>query len=271
MDTQTLTHKNTQAQDLKIGAIEIAISSFSVSFNDIEVLKDISVPFYKNKVNTIIGPSGSGKSTLLRSINRINNTTEGIATKGTIIFNSKNIFEDTDDLNNLRKDIGMVFQRPCVFPKSILENVVFGVQHHKKLSKSEKLKIAEKYLKAVSLWKEVSNRLNDPASSLSIGQQQRLCIARAIAIEPKVILMDEPTSSLDPISSKTIENLIQSLKKQYTIILVTHNISQAQRISDQVIFMCEGNIIETGNVEKLFNAPEKIQTKTYLSDNFCNC
>ncbi|MEP0262490.1 phosphate ABC transporter ATP-binding protein [Dokdonia sp.] len=268
MDIQTITHKNIQTD---LGTVEISISNFSLAFHATKILKDISVHFYKNKVNTLIGPSGSGKSTLLRCMNRINNTTEGITTKGAILFNSKDIFKDNNDLSYLRKDIGMVFQRPCVFPKSILENVVFGIQHLKKLSKTDKLKIAEKHLKAVSLWNEVSDRLNEPASSLSIGQQQRLCIARAIAIEPKVILMDEPTSSLDPISSKTIENLIQSLKKQYTIILVTHNISQAQRISDQVTFICEGNIIETGSAEKLFNHPEKIQTKTYLSDNFCNC
>ncbi|NER14763.1 ATP-binding cassette domain-containing protein [Leptobacterium flavescens] len=249
----------------------INVSGFNVTFGETRVLKDIAVSFYERQVNCIIGPSGSGKSTLLRSINRINEGTDQIDINGMISFKNTDIYGKDRDLTLLRKEIGMVFQRPCVFPRSILENVVFGIQHHQKLSKAEKLEIAETQLKAVSLWTEVSSRLHEPAHSLSIGQQQRLCIARALAVKPSVLLMDEPTSSLDPVSSRVIEELMSELKKEYTIVLVTHNIAQAQRISDHLIFMCEGKVIESGDKEKLFCNPDKIQTKTYLKDEYCDC
>ena len=249
----------------------INISNLNVSFGTNHVLKDISMNFVKNKVNCIIGPSGGGKSTLLRSLNRMNDDVEKITTTGTVNFNENNILNGVKDLTQLRKEIGMVFQSPCVFPKSIVENVLFGIQQHKKLTKSEKHSIAEENLKAVALWPEVHNRLKDSGTSLSIGQQQRLCIARALAIAPKVLLMDEPTSSLDPIATRSIENLMARLKEKYTVILVTHNIAQAKRISDHVFFICDGQLIESGASDTFFNNPKKPQTKSYLRDETCIC
>jgi phosphate transport system ATP-binding protein len=251
--------------------VSISINNLCVSFGASQVLKNISINLYKNKVNCIIGPSGSGKSTLLRSLNRINDDVVNIKTTGEVSFLNSNILEKNQDITKLRKDIGMVFQSPCVFPKSISENIIFGVQQHRKLSKSEKSNIVEHNLKAVSLWPEVSSRLKDFGTSLSIGQQQRLCIARTLAIMPKVILMDEPTSSLDPISTRAIESLINELKKKYTIVLVTHNIAQAKRIADHVFFICNGELIEEGPKNLLFLNPKKEQTKSYLKDETCNC
>jgi phosphate transport system ATP-binding protein len=252
-------------------ATAVDIRDLNTWFRDTHVLQDVSVSFWQNKINCIIGPSGSGKSTLIRSINRINDEVDGFAIKGTIHFNGKNIYEKSIDATNLRKEIGMVFQKPCVFPKSIRENVLFGIQHMRKLTRHEKLQIVEQNLKAVSLWREVSHRLNDSASSLSMGQQQRLCIARTLAVKPKVILFDEPTSSLDPVSTRAIEELMLELKKDYSIVFVTHNIQQARRIADYLVFLCDGRIIEQGAKEKLFKNPEKKQTRTYLNDEYCEC
>lgn len=254
----------------------IEIGNFNVWFNDIHILRDLNVRFRENQITCIIGPSGSGKSTLIRSINRINDDIEGFAYKGEIILNNghisvQNIYHNGTDVNFLRTQVGMVFQKPCVFPKSIYENVLFGIKYLKKLSRQEKQQIVEENLKAVSLWKEVSNRLHDKAATLSIGQQQRLCIARTLAVKPSVILLDEPTSSLDPISTYAIENLMLQLKRQYTIIFVTHNIVQAKRIADYIVFICEGRIIEHGTKEKLFSNPDEQQTVDYLSNEYCEC
>ncbi len=249
----------------------IKADHFHVWYGDIHVLNDISVSFRQHQINCIIGPSGSGKSTLIRSINRINDGVAGFSPKGTLQFNGKNIYDRATDVNKLRTQVGLVFQKPCVFPKSIHENVLFGVQHLRKLSRQEKLQIVEENLKAVGLWKEVSHRLHDRAISLSIGQQQRLCIARTLAVHPEVILFDEPTSSLDPVSTRAIEGLMIELAKKYTIVFVTHDILQAERISDQLIFMCNGKIIEQGHKEKLFHHPEKEQTRNYLKDEYCDC
>jgi len=249
----------------------ININQLNVYFDDIQVLKDIQVDFLKNKINCIIGPSGSGKSTLIRSINRINDDVQGFKANGKVLFDNNNIYQENIDVTSLRTKIGMVFQKPCVFPTSIYNNVLFGIQHLKKLAKQEKNQLVEENLKAVSLWKEVAHRLHDKASSLSIGQQQRLCIARTLAVQPKVILLDEPTSSLDPISTQAIETLLLHLKEKYTLIFVTHNIQQANRIADQLIFMCEGKIIEQGAKEKLFSKPKQAQTKAYLNDEYCDC
>lgn len=249
----------------------VSVNNFNTWFFDSHILSDVSVNFQKNKINCIIGPSGSGKSTLIRCINRINDGIEGFDSKGIIHFENRNIFDKSIDVTNLRKEIGMVFQKPCVFPKSISCNVLFGIQHIKKLSKIKKRQIVEEYLRVVSLWEEVLHRLNDHASSLSIGQQQRLAIARTLAVEPKVILLDEPTSSIDPISTRAIENLMLQLKEKYTIIFVTHNIKQAKRIADYLVFLCDGKIIEQGSKEKLFTCPESDQTKTYLNSEYCKC
>jgi len=249
----------------------IEANNFNVWFNEHHVLNNISVRFYRNKINCIVGPSGSGKSTLIRSINRLNDDAEGVYCEGTIQFNGEDIYEKRTDENKLRKEIGMVFQKPCIFPKSICQNVLFGIEHLRKLSKQERAQIVEDNLKAVSLWKEVSHRLNEKAFTLSIGQQQRLCIARTLAVNPKIIVLDEPTSSLDPVSTRAIEDLMLKLKSEYTIVFVTHDILQAKRVSDHLIFMCNGQIIEQGPKEKLFNAPENEQTRNYLRAEYCEC
>ena len=246
-------------------------SKLNVWIDNYHILNDIDLTVFKNEITCIVGPSGSGKSTLIRSFNRINDDISGINIQGSIHFNESDIYTCTKDTALLRSKIGMVFQKPCVFPMSISENVLFGIQHQRKLSKIEKLEIVEENLKAVSLWKEVSHRLDDAAGSLSIGQQQRLCIARALAIKPEIILLDEPTSSLDPVSTRFIEETILKLKERLSIVFVTHNIQQAERIADQLIFLCDGKIIEQGPVNKLFQNPDNQQTKDYLRNEFCDC
>lgn len=249
----------------------IKIEELQVWIKDNHILNSIQLNIPKNKITCIIGPSGSGKSTLIRSINRINDDVDGITTKGRIHFNGTSILRKEHDVASLRTQIGMVFQKPCVFPKSIKENVLFGIQHLKKLSKLEKLQIVEENLKAASLWKEVSHRLHDKASSLSLGQQQRLCIARTLAVKPEIILLDEPTSSLDPLSTRAIEDMMVQLKKEYTIVFVTHNISQAKRIADHLVFICDGKVIEQGTASTMFTCAKDPQTKAYLKDEYCAC
>jgi len=249
----------------------IEIKNFHVWINENHILDNIKLAIPKNEITCIIGPSGSGKSTLIRSINRINDEVSGINIQGEILFNRLSINEKDVDVAQLRSQIGMVFQKPCIFPKSIKENVLFGIQHLKKLSKLEKLQIAEENLKTVSLWKEVAHRLNDKAISLSIGQQQRLCIARTLAIKPEVILLDEPTSSLDPVSTRAIEDMMVKLKEDYTIVFVTHNIQQAKRIADNLVFICDGKLIEQGPASKILSCPTDPKTKAYLRDEYCDC
>jgi len=247
------------------------VSNFDVWINEAHILDDVSIEFPEKQITCIIGPSGGGKSTLIRSLNRINDEVDGLVTEGVIRFNGRDIQSKELDVVELRTQVGMVFQKPCVFPKSIFENVLFGVQQQRKLSKLEKLHLVEESLKAVYLWKEVSHRLHDKANSLSIGQQQRLCIARTLAVKPKVILLDEPTSSLDPVSSRAIEDMMIKLKEQYTIIFVTHNIQQAKRIADNLVFICNGRVIEQGDSSAIFDKPKALETKDYLSDEFCDC
>lgn len=253
----------------------IEMNHFHVWFNNSHILKDFHIQFQEKQISCIIGPSGSGKSTMIRSINRINDDIDGFTYQGNILFHghlhSHTIYQNGTDVNHLRTQIGMVFQKPCVFPRSIYENVLFGIKHTKKLSKQKKQQIIEENLRAVSLWDEVSYRLQEKASTLSIGQQQRLCIARTLAVKPTVILLDEPTSSLDPISTYAVENLLLRLKEHYTILFVTHNILQAKRIADYIVFVCDGKIIEHGPKEKLFSHPEKRQTKDYLNTEYCEC
>jgi len=249
----------------------IEVKNFHVWIKETHILNNISVSLLKNQINCIVGPSGSGKSTLIRSINRINDNVEGLRIKGQIKLNGADLYQKKQDLIKLRSEVGMVFQKPCVFPKSIIDNVIFGIRHLQKLSRHQLMQIAEDQLKAVSLWNEVSHRLNDKAQSLSIGQQQRLCIARTLATNPKIILLDEPTSALDPVSTRAIETLMVELKSRYTLVLVTHNILQAQRISDRLIFMCNGEMIEQGDKEQLFNHPKQQQTRNYLKDEYCEC
>jgi phosphate transport system ATP-binding protein len=249
----------------------VNLEDFHVWFGEAHILRGIDVGLQEYRINCIVGPSGSGKSTLIRSINRMNDEAADYSFKGAIYVNGENILDKSVNVARLRTVIGMVFQKPCVFPKSVSENVLFGIQHLKKLSRQEKLQIVEDHLKSTYLWKEVSHRLHDNAVSLSIGQQQRLCIARALAVKPKVILLDEPTSSLDPVSTRAIEDLMLELKQKYTIVFVTHNIQQAQRVADHLIFMCNGRIIEQGTKQKLFSTPEKDQTRKYLNEEYCDC
>lgn len=211
------------------------------------------------------------KSTLLRCLNRMNDEVDGHILDGQVRVAGEDIYAKGQDVVSLRRDVGMVFQKPCVFPKSIAENVLFGVQHQRKLDKLEKTQIVEENLKAVSLWVEVRHRLDDPAGSLSLGQQQRVCLARTLAVKPRVILLDEPTSALDPVSARAIEALMVSLKQDYTLILVTHNIQQAKRVADHLVFMCDGKVIEQGPKTLLFNNPQHEQTRKYLQEEYCEC
>lgn len=245
--------------------IVIEIKNFNGWYDQKQALKDINMEIKKKKVSAIIGPSGCGKSTLLRSINRINDEIPGYRTSGEIIFEGKNVYENNIDLSTLRKKIGMVFQKPVPFPMSIYENIAFGIKLHTPRNSRKMDEIIEAALKRAALWEEVKDDLDKPASSLSGGQQQRLCIARAIAIDPEIILLDEPTSALDPIATQKIENLIEHLSENYTIIIVTHNLAQAIRISDYMYFMFQGELIESGKTEDIIKNPKEQLTEDYLN------
>lgn len=271
MSRQQTALKIIRRQQPKEPDVVLETNRFSVRIDDALILNNIDISLKRNRINCIIGPSGAGKSTLIRSFNRINDETDGLQTRGNIWFNGMNIYDNKIDVSQLRSRIGMVFQKPAVFPVSIRENVLMGIRHHKKLSRLEELEIIEYNLKAAALWKEVSHRLDDKAASLSVGQQQRLCIARTLAVDPEVILLDEPTSALDPVSSKSIEELMYQMKESYTIVFVTHNISQARRIADELIFMCDGKIIESGTKENILNHPQNPQTEKYLREDLCDC
>ncbi len=219
-------------------------------------------------VTAIMGPSGCGKSTLIRVMNRMNDIISGCRVTGEVYFDGKNIYADGTNVYDLRRRIGMVFQKPNPFPKSIFENVAFGPKIHKIASGKKLDEIVEKSLRGGALWDEVKDRLNDGAFSLSGGQQQRLCIARALAVEPEVILMDEPCSALDPAATARIETLIRELKEKYTVIIVTHNLQQAARVSDFTAFLYVGQLIEYGDTEKIFEDPENELTEKYITGKF---
>jgi len=248
----------------------IELSNVNLWFNDNCVLSDISCKIPKGKITCIVGPSGAGKSTLLRSFNRIHDGTQGLFVKGETRILGQDIVSDFSDITKLRETVGMVFQRPCVFPRSILENVVFGLRN-RKLSKPEKHAITEKALRASSLWPEVSDRLGDSALNLSLGQQQRLCIARSLAMKPEILLLDEPTASTDPVSTLKIEESLKNLAGEYTFVMVTHDIAQAKRIGDHVMFMCDGKLIEAGPQDHMFSCAAIKQTSEYLKGAVCDC
>ena len=243
----------------------IKIQNVSLYYGSTPVFNKITHSFVTKAVTSIIGPSGTGKSTLLRSFNRMNDRINGFQIVGNIWVGDKNIYKDIIDVYSLRQSVGIVFQKPCVFPKSIYENVIFGIKHLQPQRKKEFPDLAEQALLKVNLWKEVQNRLNESGLSLSQGQQQRLVLARTLISRPDILLMDEPTSSLDPKSARAIEHLILSLKKDHTIILVTHNIGQAKRVSDETIFVCNGHICEAGDTKKLFENPCCQETRDYLN------
>lgn len=249
--------------------IEIEIRNLNFYYDgNYQALKNINLQVYKNKVTALIGPSGCGKTTLLRCINRIHDLYPRNRYEGEIIFQGKNILSREIDLIELRSKIGMVFQKPTPFPMSIFDNVAYGLRLKGIKNKKELQERVEKALKEAVLWDEVKDKLHQSAFSLSGGQQQRLCIARAIAVEPEVLLFDEPTSALDPISSGKIEDLIVQLKSKITIVIVTHNMQQAARISDFTAFMYLGEIIEFGPTEKIFTNPEQKLTEAYVTGRF---
>jgi len=248
--------------------IIIDVKKLNLWYENNHVLKDISIEIRENRVTTLIGPSGCGKSTLLRTFNRMNDIIDGCKIEGNVIYEEKNIYNKSINVVELRRKIGMVFQKPNPFPKSIYENVAYGPRIHGIRSKDELDKIVERSLKRAALWNEVKDRLNESAMEISGGQQQRVCIARALAVEPKVLLMDEPASALDPIATAKIENLINDLKKQYTVIIVTHNMQQAARVGDYTGFMYLGKLIEFGKTKHIFENPEKELTKKYITGSF---
>jgi phosphate transport system ATP-binding protein len=246
----------------------ISTSNLNLWYQEKHALQFISIKIPKNKVTALIGPSGCGKSTLLRCFNRLNDLIDHVKISGEITLDNKNIHAAGTDVVMLRKKVGMVFQKPNPFPKSIYENVAYGPRVHGVKGKGELDTIVEQSLRNAALWEEVRDRLNDSALGLSGGQQQRLCIARTLAVEPEVILMDEPCSALDPIATAKIEKLIDTLKRDYTVIIVTHNMQQAARVSDYAGFMYLGKLIEFGQTTQIFENPHENLTENYITGRF---
>jgi phosphate transport system ATP-binding protein len=246
----------------------IDIRNLSFYYGGNKALKDVSVPLYGRKVTAFIGPSGCGKSTLLRVLNRIYELYPNQRATGEVIFDGKNILEGDQDLNLLRARVGMVFQKPTPFPMTIYDNIAYGIKLFERLRKPELDARVEQALRRAALWNEVKDKLRESGLSLSGGQQQRLCIARSVATKPEVILLDEPCSALDPMSTAKIEELIDELANEYTIIIVTHNMQQASRVSDFTAFMFLGELVEFGTTEKLFTSPTNKRTEEYITGRF---
>lgn len=247
---------------------KIGLRKLNIWFGDKHVIRDLDLKIQANAVTAIMGPSGCGKSTLLRAFNRMNDVIKSSKTTGDIFIGGKNIYDSNINIYDLRRQVGMVFQKPNPLPKSIYENTAFGPKIHK-MAKGKALdKFVEKSLRAAALWDEVHDRLNDSAFDLSGGQQQRLCIARALAVDPEVILMDEPCSALDPAATAKIEQLIRSLSTDYTVVIVTHNMQQASRVSDYTVFLYLGNVIEQGETKGIFENPQHELTEQYITGEF---
>lgn len=246
---------------------KIDIQNLSLFYGSFQALKGIDLSIQENRITAFIGPSGCGKSTLLKTLNRMNDIVEGCSVTGKVFLDGKDIYESID-VNELRRRVGMVFQKPNPFPMSIYDNIAYGPRTHGIKDKKELDKIVESSLKSAAIWDEVKDRLKKSAIGLSGGQQQRLCIARALAIKPEVLLMDEPTSALDPISTARVEELVLELKKNYTIVMVTHNMQQAVRISDKTAFFLMGEVIEYSSSEKLFSNPKDKRTEEYITGRF---
>ena len=246
---------------------KFSIENLDLYYGDFKALKNINLEIEANKVTAFIGPSGCGKSTFLKSLNRMNDLVVGWKITGKVLLDRVDIYGNMD-INTLRKRVGMVFQKPNPFPMSIYDNIAFGPRTHGIRNKAQLDEIVEKSLRDAAIWDEVKDRLKKSALGMSGGQQQRLCIARALAVEPEVILMDEPTSALDPISTSKIEDLTSELKKKYTIVMVTHNMQQATRVSDQTVFFLMGEFIEAGDTEKLFSMPRDKRTEDYITGRF---
>ena len=246
----------------------IEVEDLNVYFDELHILKDVSLKIPKNAVTSLIGPSGCGKSTFIRTLNRMNEMISTFRMEGTVLLDGKDIYDPKVDVVDLRKKVGMVFQKPNPFPKSIFDNVAYGLRVHGINDKDILAQKVEESLRGAALWDEVKNILDKSAMGLSGGQQQRLCIARTIAVEPEVILMDEPCSALDPISTTKVEDLIYKLKNDYTIIIVTHNMQQATRVSKHTAFFLNGEIVESGLTEKIFIEPEDKRTEDYITGRF---
>lgn len=245
----------------------IKVEGLNLWYNENHALKDINISIPQNKITALIGPSGCGKSTFLKTLNRMNDLVEGCHTEGLVTLDGVNIFKDID-VTVLRKRVGMVFQKPNPFPMSIFDNVAYGPRIHGIRSRIKLEEIVERALKQAAIWDECKDRLKKSALSMSGGQQQRLCIARALAVEPEVLLMDEPTSALDPISTSKIEDLAMELREKYTIIIVTHNMQQAVRVADKTAFFLLGETVEYDDTEKMFSAPRDKRTEDYITGRF---
>ena len=244
----------------------ITVNDLNLWYGQTQALKNISLDIPEKSITALIGPSGCGKSTFLKTLNRMNDLIPGVKITGEVRYHGENIFDT--EVNNLRKEIGMVFQKPNPFPMSIYDNIAYGPRTHGIRNKAQLDEIVEKALKGAAIWDEVKDRLKKNALGMSGGQQQRLCIARALAVEPEVLLMDEPTSALDPISTSRIEDLAMELKEKYTIVIVTHNMQQAVRISDQTAFFLLGDLVEYGGTETLFSTPSDKRTEDYITGRF---
>ena len=246
---------------------KIEVSNLDLYYSDFKALKNINIKIPQNEITAFIGPSGCGKSTLLKSLNRMNDLVEGCRIDGQVLLDGEDIYGKMD-VNLLRKRVGMVFQKPNPFPMSIYDNIAYGPRTHGIRSKSKLDDIVEKSLRDAAIWEETKNRLKSNALGMSGGQQQRLCIARALAVQPEVLLMDEPTSALDPISTSKIEELAMELKKEYTIVMVTHNMQQAARISDNTAFFLLGEVVEYSDTEQMFSMPRDKRTEDYITGRF---
>ena len=247
---------------------KLEIKDLNLYYGDFHALKNIQMDIEEKKITAFIGPSGCGKSTLLRSINHMNDLVEGCRIEGQILLDGKNVYDKSMDINMLRKRVGMVFQKPNPFPMSIYDNIAYGPRTHGIRNKKKLDEIVEKSLRDAAIWEECKDRLKKSALGLSGGQQQRLCIARALACQPEVLLMDEPTSALDPISTSHIEDLVLELRKDYTVVIVTHNMQQALRISDNTAFFLLGDMVEYGPTEQIFSVPKDKRTENYITGRF---
>ena len=264
IDNKNLNHSPMETQNKEI----FTSKNFNLWYGDNHALKDINLSFHENEISAIIGPSGCGKSTFIKSLNRMVELVPIVRTEGEILYRDTNILDKNMTVEELRTKVGMVFQKPNPFPKSIYDNVAYGPRIHGIKDKKTLDQVVEKSLRQAAIWDEVKDRLNDNAYGLSGGQQQRICIARTLAVEPDIVLMDEPTSALDPISTIKIEDLMQELKKEYSIIIVTHNMQQAARVSDKTAFFYQGNVIEYNDTNIIFENPHDKRTEDYVTGRF---
>jgi phosphate transport system ATP-binding protein len=268
MNDARLTVATPEREALAAAPVKLSARNLDFYYDKFHALKSINLDIPEKRVTALIGPSGCGKSTLLRIFNRIYALYPKLEARGQVLLDGENILDAKYPMNRLRSKVGMVFQKPVPFPMTIFENVAYGIRHHEKLSKAEMNDRVEGALRQGALWDEVKDKLGQSALGLSGGQQQRLCIARAVALKPDVLLLDEPTSALDPISTSRIEQLVEDLKKDYTIAIVTHNMQQAARVSDFTAFMYLGDLIEHGPTETIFSQPSKQQTEDYITGRF---